>query len=85
MPARLLDGTAVGQAIRADVRPAVEASPRAAGRPPGIALVLVGDDPGSEFYVGSKLKSAGETGIRADLERLPATASVDDCCAWSIG
>jgi len=56
----------------------VESFTRDAGRPPGIALVLVGNDPGSELYVGSKLKSAGETGIRADLERLPANASVDD-------
>jgi len=78
MSARLLDGIAAGQAIRADMRPEVEAFTRDAGRPPGIALVLVGNDPGSELYVGSKLKSAGETGIRADLERLPATASVDD-------
>ncbi|MGE3473595.1 MAG: bifunctional 5,10-methylenetetrahydrofolate dehydrogenase/5,10-methenyltetrahydrofolate cyclohydrolase [Vicinamibacterales bacterium] len=78
MPARLLDGTAVGQAIRASVKPEVEAFTRDAGRPPGIALVLVGNDGGSELYVGSKLKSAGESGIRADLERLPASASVDD-------
>ncbi|MGE3955938.1 MAG: bifunctional 5,10-methylenetetrahydrofolate dehydrogenase/5,10-methenyltetrahydrofolate cyclohydrolase [Vicinamibacterales bacterium] len=78
MSARLLDGTAVGQAIRASVKPEVEAFTREAGRPPGIALVLVGNDGGSELYVGSKLKSAGESGIRADLERLPATASVDD-------
>jgi len=78
MPARLLDGIAAGQAIRADMRPEVESFTKDAGRPPGIALVLVGNDPGSELYVGSKLKSAGETGIRADLERLPANASVDD-------
>ncbi|HUR35413.1 MAG TPA: bifunctional 5,10-methylenetetrahydrofolate dehydrogenase/5,10-methenyltetrahydrofolate cyclohydrolase [Vicinamibacterales bacterium] len=74
----MLDGVAVGQAIRAEVRPDAEAFAQAAGRPPGIALVLVGNDPGSELYVGSKLKSAGENGIRADLERLPATAGVDD-------
>jgi methylenetetrahydrofolate dehydrogenase (NADP+)/methenyltetrahydrofolate cyclohydrolase len=48
------------------------------GRPPGLALVLVGNDPASELYVGSKLKSAGETGLRADIERLPATASLDE-------
>jgi methylenetetrahydrofolate dehydrogenase (NADP+) / methenyltetrahydrofolate cyclohydrolase len=78
MSARLLDGVAVGQAIRDDVRPEVDAFTRDAGRPPGIALVLVGNDPGSELYVGSKLKSAGETGIRADINRLPATASVDE-------
>ena len=81
MPARLLDGVAVGQAIRASVRPEVEAFTRAAGRPPGIALVLVGNDGGSELYVGSKLKSAGESGIRADLERLPETASVEELLA----
>ncbi|MGC4084217.1 MAG: bifunctional 5,10-methylenetetrahydrofolate dehydrogenase/5,10-methenyltetrahydrofolate cyclohydrolase [Vicinamibacterales bacterium] len=78
MSARLLDGTAVGQAIRASLRPEVDAFTREAGRPPGLALVLVGNDGGSELYVGSKLKSAGESGIRADLERLPASASVDD-------
>src|SRR5215217_5140715 len=78
MSARLLDGIAVGQAIRADVRPHVEAFTREAGRPPGIALVLVGNDPASELYVGTKLKSAGETGIRADIERLPATASIEE-------
>ena len=81
MSARLLDGVAVGQAIRADVRPDADAFTRAAGRPPGIALVLVGNDPASELYVGSKLKSAGDTGIRADLERLPASASLDELLA----
>ena len=78
MSARILDGIAVAQSIRADVRPDVEAFTREAGRPPGIVLVLVGNDPASELYVGSKLKSAGDTGIRADLERLPATATVDE-------
>src|SRR3954469_25167903 len=78
MPARLLDGTVAGQAIRADVRPDVEAFTRDAGRPPGIALVLVGNDPGSELYVGSKLKSGGEPGTGAGRERLRATASLDE-------
>src|SRR5947209_4586445 len=78
MPARILDGIAIAQAIRADVRPEVERFTREAGRPPGLALVLVGNNPASELYVGSKVRSAGETGLRADLERLPASASVDD-------
>jgi methylenetetrahydrofolate dehydrogenase (NADP+)/methenyltetrahydrofolate cyclohydrolase len=43
-----------------------------------LALVLVGNDPASELYVRSKLKSAGETGLRADIERLPASASLDE-------
>ncbi len=81
MSARLLDGVAIAQAIRNEVRPDADAFTRAAGRQPGLALVLVGNDPASELYVGSKLKSAGESGIRADLERLPATAHVDDVLA----
>ena len=76
MPARLLDGTAVAQSIREELRPGVERFTTKAGRPPGLGLVLVGDNPASELYVTSKLKSAGETGLRADIERLPATASL---------
>ena len=81
MSARILDGTAVAMAIRSEVRPRVEAFTARAGRPPGLGIVLVGHDPGSELYVGSKLKSASETGLRADLERLPATASLAEVMA----
>ena len=81
MHARLLDGTAIGLAIRAEVRPAVEAFTAKAGRPPGLGIVLVGNDGGSELYVASKLKSAAESGLRADLERLPATASLGELLA----
>ena len=78
MAARLLDGTAVANQIRAEVRPAVEALTARAGRPPGLGIVLVGHTPASEIYVGGKLKSAAETGLRADLERLPADASLPE-------
>jgi methylenetetrahydrofolate dehydrogenase (NADP+)/methenyltetrahydrofolate cyclohydrolase len=76
MAARLLDGAAVAQAIRAETRPCVEAFAARAGRPPGLGVVLVGDDPASEIYVRNKLRAAGETGFRADLDRLPATSSL---------
>ena len=78
MTARLLDGTGVANQIRAESAPAVAAFTASAGRPPGLAIVLVGDDPASAIYVRGKLKSAGEAGLRADLERLPATASLDE-------
>ena len=81
MPARLLDGTAVASQIRAEVRPGVERFAARAGRPPGLGIVLVGENPASEIYVRSKLKSAGESGLRADLERLPAEASLADLLA----
>jgi methylenetetrahydrofolate dehydrogenase (NADP+)/methenyltetrahydrofolate cyclohydrolase len=74
MPARLLDGTAVANQIRAEVRPAVDAFMARAGRPPGLGIVLVGEDPASEIYVRNKLRSAGDAGLRADLERLPPDA-----------
>jgi methylenetetrahydrofolate dehydrogenase (NADP+) / methenyltetrahydrofolate cyclohydrolase len=76
MAARLLDGVAVATAIRAEVAPAVAGFTRKMGRPPGLGIVLVGNDPASEVYVASKLKSAGEAGLRADIHRLPATASL---------
>ena len=79
--ARVLDGAAVAREIRSEVAPAVADFTAKAGRPPGLGIVLVGNDPASEVYVGSKLKSAGEAGLRADLERLPATASLADLLA----
>jgi methylenetetrahydrofolate dehydrogenase (NADP+) / methenyltetrahydrofolate cyclohydrolase len=76
--ARVLDGTAFAAQIRAEVGPGVTAFSKRAGRPPGLAIVLVGEDPASEIYVRSKLKSAGDEGLRADLHRLPATAALAD-------
>jgi methylenetetrahydrofolate dehydrogenase (NADP+) / methenyltetrahydrofolate cyclohydrolase len=79
--ARLLDGTAVAAEIRAGLRDRVGAFTRARGRPPGLGIVLAGDDSSSEIYVRNKLKSAAESGLRADLHRLPATASLDEVLA----
>ena len=81
MAARLLDGVAIGNQIRAEVAPAVAAFTARAGRPPGLGIVLVGDNPASEVYVRNKLKSAGETGMFAELIRLPAAASLADLLA----
>jgi methylenetetrahydrofolate dehydrogenase (NADP+)/methenyltetrahydrofolate cyclohydrolase len=79
--ARVLDGTAVAQAIRQELAAGVAAFTARAARPPGLALVLVGDDPASHLYVNSKLKSAGESGLRADIEQLPAAASLESLLA----
>lgn len=81
MSARLLDGVAVANQIRAEVQPAVQAFTARAGRAPGLGIVLVGDSAASEVYVSGKLKSAGDTGLRADLERLPSTAGLSDLLA----
>jgi methylenetetrahydrofolate dehydrogenase (NADP+)/methenyltetrahydrofolate cyclohydrolase len=81
MPARVLDGAAVANQIRAEVAPGIAAFTARAGRPPGLGIVLVGNDPASEIYVRTKLKSGGEAGLRADLERLPATATLEELIA----
>jgi methylenetetrahydrofolate dehydrogenase (NADP+)/methenyltetrahydrofolate cyclohydrolase len=73
MAARLIDGAAIGAAIRAEIRPAIDAFVSRTGRAPGLGVVLVGEHPPSEIYVRNKLKAAAEVGVRADLERLPAT------------
>lgn len=77
MAARLLDGVAIAHQIRSEVAPAVATFAARTGRPPGLGIVLVGNNPASEIYVRNKLKSAGEAGLRTDLERLPPEASLD--------
>jgi methylenetetrahydrofolate dehydrogenase (NADP+)/methenyltetrahydrofolate cyclohydrolase len=77
-PARVLDGVAVAGQIKAELRDRVVAFTRLQGRPPGLGIVLVGDDSGSEIYVRNKLKSAAESGLRADVYRLSAAASLDE-------
>jgi methylenetetrahydrofolate dehydrogenase (NADP+)/methenyltetrahydrofolate cyclohydrolase len=76
MSARLLDGVAIADQIRSEVRPRIEAFRARTGRTPGLGIVLVGDDPASDIYVRNKVKSGTESGIRADLQRMPATTSL---------
>ena len=78
MSARLLDGLALAARMQAELAPEVAEFAKAHGRPPGLAIVLIGNDPASEVYVASKLKSGAKIGLRADLERLPATATLAD-------
>ena len=81
MSARLLDGQALARAMQEEIRPEVAAFTAQHGRPPGLGIVLVGDNPASEVYVRNKLKAGSEIGFRADLERLPASATVADALA----
>ena len=74
MTARLIDGKAVAAALRAEVAEKV----RAAGFTPGLAVVLVGEDPASSVYVRTKDRAAREAGIDARTIRLPADTSRTD-------
>jgi methylenetetrahydrofolate dehydrogenase (NADP+) / methenyltetrahydrofolate cyclohydrolase len=75
--ARLLDGRAVAAAIRESVLPDVHAFTARSGRPPGLGIVLVGEDPSSEIYVRNKVRAGSESGLRVDLQRLPADATIE--------
>ena len=78
MSARLIDGTAIGAEIRASAVPGVRAFTSGQGRPPGLGIVLVGENPASEVYVRNKVKAGTDAGLWVDLQRLPATASLDE-------
>jgi methylenetetrahydrofolate dehydrogenase (NADP+)/methenyltetrahydrofolate cyclohydrolase len=81
MSARRLDGQALAARMQQELTPQVAAFRDMHGRPPGLAIVLVGDDPASVVYVSSKLKHGAGVGFRADLERLPASATLADTLA----
>jgi methylenetetrahydrofolate dehydrogenase (NADP+)/methenyltetrahydrofolate cyclohydrolase len=80
MTARILDGTAIAAEIRHDVASAV-AELVAAGVQPGLAVVIVGDDPASRVYVANKGKACLEAGMHSETVRLPETASEDELLA----
>jgi len=81
MAATLIDGKAVAQEVRAQVARDVAAFAAETGAAPGLATVLVGDDPASAVYVAGKRRACAEVGI-ADLHRhLPASASAQDVTA----
>ena len=76
MTAQLIDGAALSRSIRSDV--AVRAAALSArGVKPGLAVLLVGDDPASAVYVRNKVKACVESGLHSVLERLDAATSQD--------
>ena len=81
MTARLLDGRAVAAAIRESVLPDVHSFTARSGRPPGLGIVLVGEDPATEIYVRNKVRAGTESGLWVDLQRLPADATLDQLLA----
>ncbi|MGN6371955.1 MAG: bifunctional methylenetetrahydrofolate dehydrogenase/methenyltetrahydrofolate cyclohydrolase FolD [Solirubrobacteraceae bacterium] len=77
MSATIIDGKAVAARVRADVARGVEALRGQTSRVPGLATVLVGDDPASTVYVGGKQRACAEVGMTPFDERLPADASFE--------
>ena len=81
MSASIIDGKAVAARVREEVARDVEAFTARTGRTPGLATILVGDDPASAVYVNGKQKASAEVGIQGFDHRLPADASEDEVIA----
>ena len=81
MSARRLDGQKLAVRLQEELKTPLAEFSRTHGRPPGLAIVLVGHDPASEVYVGHKLKAGADVGFRTDLERLPDDVSLDTLLA----
>ncbi|MCH9036957.1 MAG: bifunctional 5,10-methylene-tetrahydrofolate dehydrogenase/5,10-methylene-tetrahydrofolate cyclohydrolase, partial [Chloroflexi bacterium] len=78
MTARILDGRAIAGEVRGEVRQGVDLLRLEAGVTPGLAVVLVGQDPASEVYVAAKERAARAVGIETETIRLPADCSESD-------
>ncbi len=75
MTAQLLDGKAVAAEVRQRIQQGVAAALASGRRPPGLAVVLVGDNPASEVYVRNKSKACAEVGFYSEMHKLPGTTS----------
>lgn len=78
MSARVLEGTALAAELRAEAAADAKAFQSSTGRPPGLRVILVGEDPGSTVYVRSKESAARDAGFWADTLRLSASSSEDE-------
>lgn len=74
MSAQLIDGVALSQKLRAEIASRAAAL-TAKGKQPGLAVILVGDDPASHVYVRNKVKACEDSGIRSVKEQYPADMS----------
>lgn len=79
--AKIIDGKQTAADIRREIAAEVETIKAKAGRAPGLAVILVGDDPASQVYVRNKAKDCEETGIYSVVERLPAETTEEELIA----
>jgi methylenetetrahydrofolate dehydrogenase (NADP+)/methenyltetrahydrofolate cyclohydrolase len=81
MSARIIDGKTIAAELRVKVAAEVKRLSAQHGMTPGLAVVLAGNNPASEAYVGSKAKATVETGMRSFDHRLPESVSQDELLA----
>ncbi|MET0119016.1 MAG: bifunctional methylenetetrahydrofolate dehydrogenase/methenyltetrahydrofolate cyclohydrolase FolD [Sedimenticola sp.] len=78
MTAQILDGKAIASDIRQDIKAQVGQMVAEGQRPPGLVVILVGEDPASQVYVRNKQRSCEEVGFLSELKRLPAETSQEE-------
>ncbi len=81
MTAQNIDGTLISQTVRSEVAARVKARVEAGLRAPGLAVVLVGEDPASQVYVGSKRRACEEVGFVSKSFDLPANTTEEELLA----
>lgn len=77
MSGKLIDGRQIGKDIRKEIKEAVDKL-KEQGHTPGLAVIIVGDDPASHTYVKNKQKSSTEVGMKSELIKLPETVSEEE-------
>lgn len=78
MPAKIIDGKACAQKIRNQIKEKVEARIAAGQRAPGLAVILVGENPASKIYVGSKRKACEEVGFVSKAYNFPESITENE-------
>jgi len=81
MVAKILDGAALAAALRRDIGVRARQFAEQCQRMPGLAVILVGDDPASRVYVRNKVKACADAGIRSWLSEIPADATLESVLA----
>ncbi len=81
METKIIDGRAVAASVRERIRKTTEEFVNRTGVTPGLAVVLVGEDPASQVYVRNKHRACGEVGFLSRVYTLPATTSEDELLA----
>jgi methylenetetrahydrofolate dehydrogenase (NADP+)/methenyltetrahydrofolate cyclohydrolase len=77
MTARIIDGKAIAAKIRGEQKQRIQLLQQRHGVRPGLAVILVGSDPGSQVYVRNKVTACKDVGIRSELIEMPSTATQD--------
>ena len=78
MSAKILDGKAIAQAARNTLKAQVAARTATGARPPGLAVILVGNDPASEIYVRGKRRDCEEVGFHSNFQHLSSNITQED-------